>query len=102
MQRYEETVGIIRHNGDGKRRYETMLYPKIPKKTSDIYILSKKLERMDNLAYEYYGDPRYWWVIRRVNKLPGGTLQIPAGRRIRIPFPLDPAQLEELMATMQF
>lgn len=102
MQRYEETVNVIRHNGDGKRRYETMLYPKIPLKTSDIYILSKKLERMDLLANEYYGDPRYWWVIRKANKLPGGTLQIPAGKRIRIPYPLDATELQVLMAEMQF
>lgn len=89
MQRYEEIVNIIKHNGDGKRRYETLLYPNFPPMSSDIYIISKKLDRMDSLANEYYDNPRLWWVIQRANNLQGGTLVINPGLRIRIPYPID-------------
>jgi len=102
MQRYENTVEYIRHNGDGKRRYETMLYPNIPHTTSDIYFIAKQLDRLDNIAHAYYGDPRLWWVIKISNNLPGGTLQIPAGKRIRIPYPLTSTQLSNLLREKQF
>lgn len=103
MQRYEEFINIINDPfKNGKRRYETILYPRIPVKATDIYILSKKLDRLDNIAYEYYGDQRYWWIIKVANNLPGGTLQIPAGSRIRIPYPLNVTQIDELIKEKQF
>jgi len=94
MQRYKDYLEYIAQP-NGKRRYETMYYPKFEHKTSDVYIIAKKLERMDLLAFEYYNDSRLWWIIRIVNNLPGGTFQIPAGTRIRIPYPLDQVALHE-------
>jgi len=79
-----------------------MLYPEVPRRSSDIYILSKKLERLDLLAYEYYQDPRYWWIIAKANAVPGGTLIIPPNTRIRIPFPLNEFQIETLLSNKQF
>ncbi len=102
MQRYESTVEFIRHNGNGRRRYETMLYPDFSPAITDQYIISKRLERMDLIAADWYGDPRLWWVIQRANQLPGGTLIVPAGIRLRIPFPLDLRKLRELMNDKQF
>ena len=102
MRRYEDIVTHIRHNGDGKRRYETMYYINVPPKTSDIYIIAKQMDRLDNLASAYYDDPTYWWIIKMANSLPGGTLQIPAGTRIRIPFPLNETKLLELQREKQF
>jgi hypothetical protein len=102
MQRYESTVDLIKHNEVGKRRYETMLYPDFKPSLTDQYIISKRLDRMDLIAKDWYGDPRLWWVIQRANQLPGGTLVIPAGTRIRIPFPLPPLKVREELADKQF
>ena len=35
---------------------------------------------------EYFGDESFWYVIARVNNLGRGTLSIPPGKTIRIPF----------------
>lgn len=102
MQRYQDTVQKIRHNGDGKQRYETMLYPIFEPQTSDIYFISKKMDRMDLVAYQWYGDPRLWWVIQRANNLPGGTIQIPPGVRIRVPYPLSSYDVATKLRERQF
>lgn len=103
MNRYKETVQKIRHNGHGKRRWETMYYPTFEKRNSDIYIMTKRMERLDLLANEYYGDPRLWWVISRSNThIPKGTFQIPPGKRLRIPNPLTVLTVLEELQNSQF
>lgn len=102
MQRYSDTVTLIQRDGK-KRSYETMYYPEFPYLPSDIYIITKKLDRMDLLAYEHYGDPRLWWVIQRSNTgLPYGTMVLPAGRRIRIPSTYTANEIYDLMIAKQF
>ena len=101
MNRYNDVVHKIRHNGDGKQRYETMLYPLFEPQATDRYIISRKLQRMDTLAYAHYGDPRLWWVIQRANSLPGGTFQIPAGIRVRIPWPLSVYDVQQKLSDRQ-
>lgn len=101
MERYRETAEIIRHNGNGKRRYETIYFPNYPNRSTDIYIITRRLDRLDNLAFQYYEDTRLWWVIQRANSLPGGTFQIPAGMRLRIPFPVHPFDAQTLLSEYQ-
>jgi len=104
MQRYEDTVGIIKHNGVGKSRYETILYPRIQPKITDKYIIAKRLDRVDLLAHEWYGDSRFWWVIAKANNLEGGSFRIPPGTRVRIPFPLQTfdEDIQDLLSEAQF
>ena len=42
------------------------------------------LGRLDELAGQYYGDGRYWWVIAAASDI-GWGMQVPAGIRILIP-----------------
>lgn len=103
MDRYRNTVEFIKHTDGKTRRYETMYYPKFERKTTDVYIIAKRGQRLDLLAAEYYNDVELWWVIFRANPgLPGGTLQLPPGRRIRIPFPLSEFTAQELLDETQF
>ena len=67
MQRYSDTVNLINRDGTKKLSYETMYYPEFPLRTSDEYIITKRLDRADLIAYDKYGDPRLWWVIFRAN-----------------------------------
>ena len=83
MNRYESTKKI--KNKDLINKYETVTYPKFERKETDIYIITKKLERLDLLANHYYSDPRYWWVIARANNLGKGTLTVQPGLQLRIP-----------------
>ena len=95
MQRYEEYTGIM-NDDSGKRRYETLYYPTFTPKTTDYYIVAKVTDRLDNLAADYYGDPRMWIVIARANKLYNGSFKIPPGTRLRIPFPVENGLLSNL------
>lgn len=55
----------------------------------------KRGERLDHLAYKYYNDPTYWWIIAFVNRI-GYILQIRPGTKLLIP-PLQ-VSLERIMA----
>ncbi len=69
--------------------YGTTRYPKFPKRSTDLYIISREGDRLDNLSNEFYEDPRYWWILAEVNKLGHGTFNVEPGIQLRIPLPLD-------------
>lgn len=70
-------------------RLSTTRYPKFPRKATDLYIVSRELDRLDQLAAEFYEDPRYWWVLAEANpQLGKGTLLVPPGLQLRIPYPI--------------
>ena len=73
---------------DGKDCYKTTQYPKFPRRATDLYIFSREGDRLDNLSNEFYEDPRFWWVLAEANAMAHGTLVVPPGIQIRIPFPL--------------
>jgi len=100
LQRYEEFAEIIKTD-EGKRRYATLYYPRIPKKSSDNYIITKVSDRLDLLAFQYYGDTRYWTIIAKANKLHNATIRVPVGFRLRIPY-LTGSDIETLFREAQF
>lgn len=69
-------------------RYSSTRYPSFPKRMTDLYIISREQDRLDLLSNEFYKDPRYWWVLAKANNLGKGTLDVPMGIQIRIPFPI--------------
>lgn len=81
--RYSETK--IKINGNGKRVFESTLYPIIERKDTDIYIRSKRGDRLDLYALKYYGNTQYWVIIAMANQLGKGTLNVPADMQVRIP-----------------
>lgn len=83
MSRYNSTPEI-RDNKDIKRRGTTIL-PVIPNSSSDIYIVTTGIERLDKLAQTFYGDISLWWIIAAANGLGKGSLIIPEGTRLRVP-----------------
>jgi hypothetical protein len=101
MQRYEEQANVIKVT-QGKRRYSTIYYPIIERKTTDLYILTKRSDRLDLLAHEHYGDPRYWIFIAKANRLHNGTIRVAPGTRLRIPLPFDPGEFSDIFADKQF
>lgn len=101
MQRYEEFCDVIKVS-QGKRRYSTLYYPRFELKSTDIYLITKKTDRLDLLAYRYYGDVRYWTIIAKANKLHNATLRVPIGIRLRIPFPLELGEIREKFTEAQF
>jgi len=99
MQRYDEFTEII-HTRQGKRRFSSLYYPKLEKKSSDTYIITKSSDRLDLLSFQYYGDARYWVLIAKANKLHNATVRVPIGIRLRIPdLRLD--EIEQLFLNAQ-
>jgi|TARA_R110000744_G_scaffold15863_5_gene43869 hypothetical protein len=82
-RRYQNTP--IDKTEDGKRFYPTTIYSQIDPKADDVYLITVKNDRMDNIAFEYYGDPSLWWVIASANDIPQDSIFIPVGSQIRVP-----------------
>jgi hypothetical protein len=83
--RYDSTKILT----DPKRYYDTTAYPKFEARETDIYLISRTGDRLDNLAQQYYQDVTLWWVIARVNNVGKGTFQLEPGKQIRIPYPIS-------------
>lgn len=82
MGRYDN-ITIQKNNG---RRYKlTTKLPSIQPSIDDIYIIGQYGDRLDNLAYKYYGRSSYWWIIALANNIGKGDLIVPVGEQIRIP-----------------
>lgn len=67
------------------RRLSTIFYPNFAK-AEDTQILTQEGDRLDILAKEYYGDEALWFVIAKVNNLGKGSLNVPAGIVLKIPY----------------
>ena len=58
--RYSNTK--IKRDKSGIRAYNTTYYPDIPIRNEDTFIYPRFGERLDVLAYKFYGDVTLWWV----------------------------------------
>ena len=81
MSRYLTTKQIKDNNG--KRKASTTIFPVVPFSQKDIFIKITSPERLDLLAYQYYGDTSLWWYIAKANKIQ--TMNIEDNVQLRIP-----------------
>jgi hypothetical protein len=86
MSRYNNTP-IQRK--DNVRIFSTTFYPQIPLQDSDKYVNVIHGTRLDNLAFQYYGDISLWWIIARANGLKGTELQLNTSKTYRIPIDIN-------------
>lgn len=82
MSRYNNTR--VRRK-DTKTIYATTFYPTIPIEDTDIFVQFPRGTRLENIAYKYYGDTSYWWIIARANGLKGFEVQVDPTKTYRIP-----------------
>lgn len=68
-------------------------FAEIPESGSDLRVVyDRGRDRMDLMAYRYYGDPDLGWLILQGNPSVGGfEFEIPNGAVLRIPYPKDDA-----------
>jgi nucleoid-associated protein YgaU len=88
MNRYKNTK-IRRDIANGKltsQYYSQSIPASYPRDSRDTYFYSREGDRLDSLANEFYKDVTLWPVIASANNLGKGTLAIPAGKLIRIPY----------------
>ena len=93
MNRYE-TISVLKDKS-GKRFYTNTLLPVFEPSEKDVYILGQIGDRLDTLAFKYYKDSTYWWVIARANNIGKGDLVVPIGMQIRIPDPNSIYEIED-------
>ncbi len=94
--RYAHTK--IKKDKDGRRVLKPTIYPRVPIRDSDIFIYPKYGDRLDTLAFKYYGDTSLWWIIAKANGIDKGTIGLDPTKQIRIPIDIEPVltQLKKL------
>ena len=87
MANLYKTIPVKRNRLSKIIYYVNAIYPEIEPSSEDLYIITSYEDRLDLLAYDYYGDETLWWVISRAN--PETTRRdsffIKSGVQIRIP-----------------
>jgi len=83
MYRYENILET--KDNTGERYYRNNIYPDIEPSQTDLYVITVLGDRLDLLAFNFYGDESLWWVISSANSLPGDSLYLEPGAQIRIP-----------------
>lgn len=81
--RYDDN--IKKKLDDGRIVYKTRLYPNIPLKDDDIYIVTQTGDRLDTVAYQYYGDQSLWWIIATANNIHDASFGVDDGTILRVP-----------------
>ena len=96
MSRYKDTkTSTSKTTNERKKtftKFSTSYYQEVPKRNTDIYLITEYGDRLDLLANQYYGDPQLWWFIARVNHLK--TMNVEAGTSLRIPASIEDAFIE--------
>jgi hypothetical protein len=82
MNRYRETKQTI-----GRFLTSRLAYPEV--RSTDYYIFSREGDRLDSLAQSFYKDVSLWWIIANANNLGKGSMLVPEGLQLRIPFPVN-------------
>ena len=84
MSRYKFTGQKI-DKYTGNRVQKTTLYPEIKVADGDQFVYPLDGDRLENLAYRYYGDSTLWWIIAKANKIKDGSFALKPDEKLRIP-----------------
>ena len=83
-----QNIDVIKYQATGSEYYVNNIYPEIPPTNEDNYVITVLGDRLDLLAFDFYGDSTFWWVIASANSLPGDSLVVEPGTQLRIPVDL--------------
>ena len=84
MSRYDFT-GIKIDKDTGNRVLKSTLYPEIKIEDGDQFVYPIDGDRVENIAYRYYGDSTLWWIITKANGIRDGSFGLKPDVKIRIP-----------------
>lgn len=83
ISRYQN-IKII--NNSGKRIYNQIYFPEISDSEQDVYIITGESDRLDLIAYDFWGDYNLWWVLIIVNPiLDSSSIYPESGMQLKIP-----------------
>ena len=83
-----QNIEVVKYQATGSEYYVNNIYPEIPPTNEDNYVITVLGDRLDLLAFDFYGDSSFWWVIASANALPGDSLVVEPGTQLRIPVDL--------------
>jgi hypothetical protein len=83
MSRYQNNQ--IKKTFDGREVYRAKIYPNIPLKDTDIYVMTETGDRLDTLSFQYYEDASLWWIIAAANNIHNAPMGLEDGTILRIP-----------------
>lgn len=69
----------------GVQYYGTAMPKTIAVDPTDPVVTVDGGDRLDNLAFKYYGNAQYWWVLAIANNIVNGSLYPPQGTTLVIP-----------------
>lgn len=75
----------IKKIDSGEIVYRTRIYPDIPLKDDDIYIVTQTGDRLDSIANQFYGDSSLWWIVATANNIHKASFAIAEGTTLRLP-----------------
>lgn len=85
MNRYTTDLQIL-NTESGKRHLSTVMPVTVTTdNTFSITHYAGENDRLDSLAYKYYGSATLWWVIAKANELANGTITVKPGTKLLIP-----------------
>lgn len=90
MERYDnndiiQTEPTVQYPKITRYRSSTR-YPDVPLSENDVFLYTIRGDRLDNLAYQFFGDASLWWIISIANPdLPNDSLYPTLGFQLRIP-----------------
>ena len=84
-----QNIQVTKLQATGSQYYLNNIYPDIPLSNEDNYVITVLGDRLDLLAFDFYGDTSFWWVIASANALPGDSLYLEPGMQLRIPVDLS-------------
>ena len=91
MNRYQKIEQLRNENPFvatiGDKYYNTVFYPEVGPLETDIYLETEFGDRLDALAFQFYGDVTLYWIIscRNPNEINFGSLYLPPGSIIAVP-----------------
>lgn len=89
-------ISIVEHSrlrfanlasAEGVTFWNTLDLPEIFEQSDDVQYAVMSSDRIDRLAYKFYGDPVLWWVIAAANDMELVPTDLIPGQIIRIPAP---------------
>ena len=84
-----QNIQVTKLQATGSQYYLNNIYPDIPLSNEDNYVITVLGDRLDLIAFDFYGDTSFWWVIASANALPGDSLYLEPGMQLRIPVDLS-------------
>ena len=79
-------IPIMSGSLNAPRFYKNAVYPTVELSEFDNYIITTVGDRLDLLAYSYYRNPEYWWIISSANNnINKGSMFLTPGTQLRIP-----------------